>query len=107
MSNRLIETMQQYGLKAELLGTDDNPSPEGQAIGDMLVRILSQEDEIARLRGKCNRLLEAVNELQGEPMSSRLFDRVFAHLSQDGDLTPEPHGAASEPTPDEGTHVAE
>ena len=75
-------------------------------------------EEVGRLRGKCNRLIEAIAETSNHPSFTRSLNwgpRALAMGLDVADLDyepggipdPEPHGAASEPTPDEGTRGAE
>ena len=83
------------------------------------------EAENARLRERCWRLRRAFIRQASD--NHRVIRHIYEALSESpishapldmdakarrydlhpGDLTFEPHGAASEPTPDEGTHVAE
>ena len=57
-------------------------------------RALREENE--RLRGKCNRLIRALDEFDdSEKPIGDSWDEAWIHLAID-DLTPEPHGAASE-----------
>lgn len=85
MSNRLVETMKTYGLEAKMLGTEDKPSPDGKAIGDMLMRLLSLEDENAELKAQVTRLQNTVRGLANrlDPQVAR--PAIEAH-TKPGDL---------------------
>lgn len=48
-SNELLDLMREYGVKVEMLGTEEEPSPNSLAIGDMLLEIHGLRAKVAEL----------------------------------------------------------
>ncbi len=49
--NDLIDLMHEFGVKAELLGVHEEPSPDGLALGDMLLEIHQLRQRLAQRPG--------------------------------------------------------